>query len=84
MEKCIDSIDNEKTSYDAILGGKYVIEDDHDVDNCRDFVNAQFSELMSQIGKVLVSLHANSLKKCRFCMFQLALTSIRIVNFQDE
>ena len=38
-QKCIDSMDHEKTSYVAIVGGKDVVGDDYDVDNCHDFVN---------------------------------------------
>ena len=32
-------MDHEKTSYVAIVGGKDVVGDDYDVDNCHDFVN---------------------------------------------
>ena len=42
-QKCIDSIDHEKTSYATILGGKDVIGDDYDVDDRHDFANAFFA-----------------------------------------
>ena len=52
-QKCIDSIDNEKTSHVAILNGKDVIGDDYDVNGCCDFVNALLSSFMKKMTKML-------------------------------
>ena len=50
-KKCIDSIDHEKTSYVVILGGKYVLGDDYDIDSRHDFVKALLSNFMENNKK---------------------------------
>ena len=52
-QTCINSIEHEETSYVAIISGKYVIEDDYDIDTRRVFVKALLSEFMEKMRKML-------------------------------